>query len=491
MTRTADWTLADVVDFEHFLARADPEDDRLRFEAEVAPGLAPGARRDRRAVLRAWLELQRGRQGGRPTPGTGLRAALSWLARLAWLSGGVAGVALSGAWFATATHEPVNAVLFWVAVVGLQLLLLVLALLGWLRWRRRGTGGALQGLWRALLLRLDAGLRRAPGEERDALRAALGRIALRREHYGGTLLAAPLVALMQRFAVAFNLGLLVAMLALHLPLADLRFGWQSTYPISAPQMHRAVQWAATPWRWLLPQAQPGADEVAATRYGRGQPAHTLPEAAARSWWPFLALSVACYGLLLRLALWGGVELGLRRRLRALRFDHPEAGALWRRLAGPLVDSSGGVERLPQGEAAAPGAQPRPGARCAVLVAQELPLGDAALAERLRRHFGWEIDALHRVPVDDRGALEALREPLLRQRPQALAVVVESGRDPIVAVARFLRAVLGLAGDAEVRVLLVPEPQAAAEREGGDEARLAIWRRFGQIQHLALEIERLP
>jgi len=104
-------------------------------------------------------------------------------------------------------------------------------------------------------------LRRMPGEGRNAVQAALGRLALRRQAYG-PLLAAPAVALAQRFALAFNLGLLGAMLVLHLPLVDLRFGWQSSYPIRPAQMHAAVQALAAPWGWALPQAQPTEAEVA-------------------------------------------------------------------------------------------------------------------------------------------------------------------------------------------------------------------------------------
>jgi len=487
VTRPADWTLADVVDFEHFLAapEADAAGERMRFGTRIAPRLGDPATHERRDVFRAWLDVQRERHAGGLTPGERLRRGESMLCALAWLLGLMFGAGLAGAWLAHGVREPVNAPLFWAATVGLQLLLLALAAAGWL-WRRilgaglAHAGGGLHGVLQTLIAGAGGLLRRLPGERRDALRAALGRLALRRETYGA-LLAAPAVALAQRFGVAFNVGLLFAMLALHLPLVDLRFGWQSTYPISAEQMHRAVHRVATPWRWALPQAQPTADEVAATRYGRGQEAHTLPANAARAWWPFLALSVACYGLLVRAALLLFAKLAQRRALATLRFDHPEANALWRRLAGPLVSAEGGQARLPELAPASAATSQHTAGACVALVAQELALDDDGLRGALRQRFGWQLAAVHRVAIDDRaaGAMQLAELATLQPRPTALVVVAPANREPIVAVALFLRAVVEAAGPgSEVLVMLT-----AADTE-----RLAIWQRFVQIHRLRVGVE---
>jgi hypothetical protein len=475
--RPADWTLADVVDFEHFLAAPDAD----------ATGVGDPATQERRDVFRAWVDVQRERHARGLTPGERLRRGESMLSALAWLLGLVFGATLAGAWLAQGVREPVNAPLFWAATVGVQLLLLALAAAGWL-WRRSfgarvaHAGGGLHGVLQALIAGAGGLLRRLPGERRDALRAALGRLALRRATYGA-LLAAPAVAVAQRFGVAFNVGLLFAMLALHLPLVDLRFGWQSTYPISAEQMHRAVHWVATPWRWALPQAQPTADNVAATRYGRGQEAHTLPADAARAWWPFLVLSVACYGLLVRAALLLFAKLAHRRALARLRFDHPEANALWRRLAGPLVSAEGGRARLPELAHASAATSRHVTGACVALVAQELALDDDELRAALRQRFGWQLLAVHRVAIDDRTATATQMAELaaLHPRPAALVVVAPASREPIVAVALFLRAAVDAAGPGtEVLVLLT-----AADAE-----RLAIWQRFVQIQSLRVGVEAI-
>jgi hypothetical protein len=487
--RSAAWTLADAVDFEFFLAG----DAAQEGGGTAPPGMpAMGSRRD---LFLAWVRLQRSRPAAGPTPGQQLQRGEAMLAALALGLGLVLGAALAGVWLAGSDAQPVNAPLFWAATVGVQLLLLALGTVGWL-WRRRLGRAAARagGGWHALLQALIsiAGRLgpRLPAERRHALRAALGRLAARRDAYGG-LLARPAVALAQRFGLAFNAGLLFAMLVLHLPLVDLRFGWQSTYPITAAQMHRAVQAVAAPWRWAWPQAQPGADDVAATRYSRGQAAATLPADAARAWWPFLALSIAVYGLLLRGALLLGLRFAQRQALARLRFDHPEANALWRRLAGPLLRAQGGEGAPPALPANATGAAPAapPGLHaagdCVALVAQDLAqnpaFGEHALQSALRQRFGWTLAGLHHAAIDDRAAASAQWSELAARqpRPAALVIVAPAQRDPIVAVALFLRAALQAAGPGVETLLLLVD---------ADPQRLALWRRFVQAQRLAIGVE---
>ena len=473
----ATWTLADVVDFEHFVATddADPVRDRQWFDQRIAPALGDAAH-DRRRVFRAWLALQRERHAGATTPGQRLQQTLSLLSGTAIVLGTLLGATLAGTWLARAGDEPVNAPLFWAATVGLQLLLLAIAAIAWPL--RRGAAGGLRGAVQSLMVAAGAAMRRLPGERRDALRATLARLAARSDRHAG-LLAAPAAALLQRFAVAFNAGLLVAMLALHLPLVDLRFGWQSTYPIDASQMHRAVQWIAAPWHWAVPQAQPRPDDVAATRFARGQPAHSLPPDAARAWWPFLVLSIACYGVVLRGALWAALVLVQRRRLHSTAFDDPAAHALWRRLAGPLVRAEGGDAQLPAGIGAAAG--PRPAHDCTVLVAEELREDDDRLRTMLTSGFGCAASGWHRIAIDDRSASAELLRDIADRRPPSILVVAPAGRDPIVAVAQLLRAVVQAAAPgADVLLLL----------SAADDARLAIWRRFVQIQRLPIGVEAL-
>lgn len=479
MTLRAVWTLPDLVDYAHLLA-ADvdtAERDRRWFSTRIAPQIAADKQPHvRAAVLRQWLQLRR--EGEPTTPGLRLRQAESMLATLAWIAGGLAGAALAGAWLGSAGDAPVNAPLFWMVTVGVQLLLMLLGGLAWgLRSLRpaRAPGG-LPALWQALLGLASGTLNRLPGGRRDTVRAALARIDTQRERHAPLLLL-PAAALAQRFGLAFNAGLLAAMLFVHLPLVELRFGWQSTYATDVQTVHRAVQAIATPWRWALPQAQPTQNQIGATRFARGQPAHTLPAEAARAWWPFLVLSIVVYGLLLRGVAWALLAAAQRRRLASLAFDDPESQALWRRLHGPLVQAHGGQAELPP--LANGTSNTAAGGDCIALVAQELQDDDEHVRDALRTRLGFRPTALHRTTIDDRQAAAALRPQLPDSPTTTLVIVAPADRDPIVAIAGWLRE-LAATGAPLLLVLA-----------GADDARLAIWRRFVQIQRLPIGVESWP
>jgi hypothetical protein len=514
----ADWTLADVIDFEHFLLDAH-ERDIGPFPSARWTGSPPttpaDARRQRRAALLAWVRHQRGSLHERRidtkdeglevrSPGLLLGAGLRTVAALMGVLGLLAGVGLAASMLAYPGAAPLNAPLFWVLTVGWQLALLAVLAIGWMwhglaghRAAGRATRGdaLLRGAVRHLALAWARATARWPGEQRDRLRAALARAVQQADRHG-PLLASATLGPLQRFGVAFNIGLLAAMLALHLPFVDLRFGWQSSYPVTPEQVHGVVQAVAWPWRAVLPRAQPTLAEVAATRYVPGQGADRLPADAGRAWWPFLALSIGVHGLLLRAALLAFTGRLHRRQLSALAFDQPEALALWRRLNGPMFQAQESRASLPGLQAVHPPAAPHAGP-CAVLLSDDLAIDADALRRGLLQAFGWTVAATHALALDDREAtapaLDALKEmargsvrgssgegaatPLA-----AVAVVVPAERDPIVAVAQCLRAVIGAAGpDVETRVLL----------HGTDAERLQLWQRFVQIQRLPIGVEAWP
>ncbi|HUG26182.1 DUF2868 domain-containing protein, partial [Piscinibacter sp.] len=423
------WTLADVIDFEQQLAEASGGDEDARFfESEIVPRLAGAAPHDRRAVFRAWLGARLAR-GGDHSVGASYETGRRALQSIALISGFVLGAALAGALLAHGVGEPINALLFFVWTVGVQWFVLALAVAAWLLRRVGAQWAPLRGLMDGLLWGTGAVLRRLPGERRDRLRSALATLK-RRQDAQGSLLQWPALIVMQLFGVAFNLGLLFAMLLVHLPFAELRFGWQSTYPVSSQQVHGAAQAIATPWRWIAPGVQPTLAHIEATRYARGQNAQTLPSEAARAWWPFLVLSIACYGLLLRVLLLAAASALLRRRLARLAFDHPEANALWRRLRGPLVTARGGEAALEDRPA---GAEPAPhhasGGACVVLVSEEVGMPDAELQSRVRERLGCAAQQLMRASIDDRRAAAALLAGLDAAGAAAIVVVVPASRDP--------------------------------------------------------------
>ena len=505
---SAAWTIADRIDFEQLLATPLPAgDDRRLYQEEIEPRLSPVAKERRSAVLRAWLQARRRRFDG-PLAGrayeVGYRLVRVAAIALGFATGaGLAGTLLGGG------SEPVNALLFLLWTVGLQWLLLAAVAGAWLL-RRAGLEFApLRHLVAHALAGAGALLRRLPGERRDMLRAALARIA-RRGRAGRAVVAWPPVILLQIFGLAFNAGILAAMLLVHLPFVELRFGWQSTYELSAEEVQRAVEILATPWRAFAPGLQPSLDDIRATRYARGGGAASLPSHAARAWWPFLALCVACYGLLVRAALLVVAAAALRWRLRTLGFDDVDSNALWRRLRGPLVSGQGAGAELPAAQGSRHGVPTAAIADCRALLSEEVSIGEERLATLLRERLGWRLHGVARVSIDDREAVEPalatlaavhaassmpdatsgarwrMPDPADDARPTALAVVVPGSRDPIVAIARFLQEAARHTGG-EVVILLC----GGAGCEGSvDAARVAVWRRFLDIHRLEVGLESL-
>ncbi len=486
----AAWTVADLLDFEQFLASTTGDDeDRRIFVDEIAPRIDPRSVADRRTVLRAWLDARRGRVpaltvGGSYDIG---RRSLEWAAAALGL---VVGIALAGTLLAHGGAEPVNALLFLFWTVGIQWLLLALALLAWLL-RRSGVDMApLRALVMHAMSAAGGLLRRVPGERRDVLRAALARLR-QRGGPAGALVKWQAFIVMQMFGVAFNLGILFAMLFVQLPFAELHFGWQSTYEVRPEQVKLAVDAIAAPWRGFAPGAQPSIEDIVSTRYARGQNAQSVPSRPARSWWPFLALTITCYGLLLRSVMLAAAVAGLRARLNAISFDDPAVNSLWRRLRGPLISAEGGAALSPGPlDRSNHGAARAMGGSCIVLWSEEVAIPDGQLATLLGERFGWAVLRVARVSIDDRHGVAALaiRQDDQSPSPSAIVVVAPGSRDPIVAVAAFLREVVAAAGDdCEVVVLLCSG--TTGEGLPVDAARHAIWQRFMAIQQLGVGVER--
>ncbi len=481
MSRTAHWQFADLLDFETLLAGDAAQTDealwtRDRAIAAATPLSQPGPK-TRRETFRAWLNVRR-EQEGAGLPGASARAGWEALLAIAALVGLVLGASVCAAVLRYPGSEPVNVSVFLGATLGPQFVLpLVFAALCILL--RVRVGARALG---ALVCWIGGLLNRLPGERRQRVQVAWAIIERRKEVYG-SLAAWPFVTATQVFAVAFNAGVLASLLA-HVPTHELRFGWQTTIEVSAEDVARAVPVFAAPWNWA-PHAHPTAGQIIATRFAPGQSLATLPGTAARAWWPFLAYSVACYGLVFRAAILGFAMWRLRAGLRGLRFDHAEANALWRRLTGPLV-----VAPEP---GAAPGAPPfiaprspalsLSGGTCFLLAAAEFPASDADLASALEKALGLRVSRTFRVKIDSRreDAAEIAAVATEAAHLSAVVVAVPAERDPIMAIGLFLRDVLKAAEKAEVIVWLVG---ASAERR-------KFWRDFLAIQRLPITVEVAP
>lgn len=450
-----DWSLADVIDFETLVSH-DADEARDRRIAEKLDPLT-----DRRAVFRAWLDARRGEDHAE-LPGEHFLTGWHTLLTLAAVAGLVLGGLIAAPALLYHGQEPVNVVNFLAVALGLQWLLLLGALLASVlrrtsllpaRWR------PVQAALSATMLLIGAGLRRLPGEQRLRLQAAFGRLDRRREIYG-SLAVWPLLVCTQLFAVCFNIGVLTT-LVWRVASHEQRFGWQTTLDVSSDRAAAIVKTFAAPWSWA-PNAHPSADQIVATRYAPHQSHATLPADAMRAWWPFLFYAVACYGLAIRAALLAFTALKLRAALRSLAFDHAEANALWRRLAGPLIASSAGHEAAPL--AHVPASLHPHGKPNIVLASHELA---AAPANALP------------VKIDQRHACAGQLAAVRAAAPASVAVIIPAERDPIVAILLFLAEVVVAAGE-KGRVLV--------QLSGADAARVQLWRDFAARERLRIDIE---
>ncbi|HEY3898875.1 MAG TPA: DUF2868 domain-containing protein [Chthoniobacter sp.] len=495
MRRTDSWNLDDVLDFEWMLARdrsaGDEElqkrDYTIRRKIVTA---SPEIARDRRAMLHAWLQARR-EETPTSLPGDCFNSGWQTLVTIAGLVGLGLGGSVTVGLLHYRTGEPVNVSWFLALTVGVQMLVLFLAVLlslihtttNWFSEFR-----PLRGLLTALTWATSAGLRRLPAEQRDPIRATLAVIRSKREIYG-SLATWPFLVVTQIFAVAYNIGIL-ATLGTHLAFANLHFQWESTLVQSPAVASQIVSALSLPWSEFAPEAtltQPQVEDshnIDSVRFRRMLESNDPKLHSLIAWWPFLCVVVGVYGLLVRGALLAFAAIQWQRSLRKLRFDHADANALWRRLSGPLVTAPPEAEPVRVPSSGAPDGKHHSAGPCAVLIARELNLDRAALRAHLARRFGWEMGPTWPVKIDNRQESSAILRELRDTIPKVAGVVVVAPieRDPIVAIGLFLKDVLAASGaDPEV-VLLLAGPPAMDER-------LKFWRNFNAIQGLHLGLER--
>jgi hypothetical protein len=198
------WKISDVIDFEWFLAEdGDVDDAALRVRdgeifARISTSAARPPPKDRKDVLRAWLEARRSETSETP-PGEYFLTAWQLLSTLSALAGAAIGMSVATAVLLAYTgDEPVNVAWFFACTVGIQWLILAVALLIWLL--RRTTHlfedfHPLRRLLSGLLWSLSTALHQLPGERRERMRARL--MSIRRKGEIFQLMVWPLLMVTQ------------------------------------------------------------------------------------------------------------------------------------------------------------------------------------------------------------------------------------------------------------------------------------------------------
>jgi hypothetical protein len=529
--RNRDWRIPDLIDLEFFLQQDEKNRDddtalsardRELYLSHVQSCLPEpdSPEPDRRHMLRRWLEERRrmereGQKEPAPLPGE----TASEVYRLLAVSG-LAGGALTGGGiaFSLLTYTgvaPLNVSVFLGALVLPQLLLLTLMLMvGLFRKVRRlpfSSGSVLISLTGGFLARLTASarqkaLRRLSGEQRETLDAVMGLIRGKRRIYGG-IFHWPPFRVLQLFGIGFNLGAIGATL-LRIVGSDVAFGWQSTVQFSPDVAYEAVRTIALPWSWLLPPglAHPTLAEIEGSRIILKEGIYHLATHDLVSWWPFLLLTLAVYGLLPRLLLWAAGWIAERRGLGRLALDHADADRVVRRMRTPRFVTEGrpSAERpadvIPAESDAPPAAEVSADGEKARVALVPDDIFDDCPEDELRtlvgRELGYPVSAQMRVDLDpesDRERIATVTARLARGNGTAgILILQEAWQPPIREHIGFIKALREAVGErVRIDIGLIGRPGPGTIFTPADAGERDVWQ--NKVRVLGdpyLRVERL-
>lgn len=223
---------------------------------------------------------------------------------------------------------PVNVFIFFLAAVFLQLMFSLLAaiLLVARFFIRQGPSLPWASFFVLQLARLGSRLLPEAGFVRSLLT----------NHRYASFLAWEVLFLLQIGGTSFALGTLMGMLG-SVAVTDLAFGWQSTLTSGANVIELMVSLFSWPWSWLPASwgLVPSPEQIEGSRIILKDGISGLASGNLVSWWPFLSLSLFCYGFLPRCLLLFFARYSLSRVENT--FIHPDEARIVDRMQAPLVD----------------------------------------------------------------------------------------------------------------------------------------------------------
>jgi hypothetical protein len=411
------WQLSDLLDLEREL-------ELDRQSGSVATPVAD-PRAEPGDLLYAWMSARR--DPNTVSFGERFRRSELLLLWVGALLSFVSGLALTAGLLSYAGDVLINVMVFLAVAVGLQLASLLLTAAALVINRFRPTAGQ----WLLRMTRVEFISRQL----------TLSSPLIRLQAFG----------LLQAWAVALNIGILLAML-FKVFFFDLSFGWATTLDVSARQVRELLAMLSLPWGDAFPDAVPSLEEVERSRI-------LLVEGTAgtgaASWWKFLFAAVLTYGLLPRLLLWMIARGLVFWRLSRLQFTTAACQSLILRLRQPLdadrAQVSDRTGRVPSELPSAPAPAGRYQLRLPVGWGQQVDLAGLAAG------FGVEVGAQEA----DRRQLrlvEAWRPPLEQDLVELQDSLADSPRDGVI--------LLGMIGLTEGERLVAP-----------DDEDLAIWSEF--------------
>lgn len=499
--------LNDIIDLEYLAGR----DEELDSEADVQACIdrdraifssmngVPDT--DREALLAGWLDKRRAQESGTLLPGTVFSRLYRMTAYVLAAAGLFSGGSVTISLLAYHGDRPINVSVFILVFVLVPLLFTLAGAVGGMRRHFGGSeragrgfsfGSALvsavmfKGLPR-LLKRLDW---EVMAQKADSVQISAMMIRMRAQFFRG-LFYWPVFILTGLFSMGFSAGALGATF-FRVMVSDLAFGWQSTLLTSAETVHSLVSWMAWPWASWMPEgaAFPGLAQIEGSRIILKEGISVLATPHLTSWWPFLCMGIAFYGLIPRALLTAAAAVAQNQALARFDFNRRLFNDLIARMQSPvlnvMVDETPGhpanaqKEVMPEDRAPEPmAAKKQMTGQSAVLLVPERVYDEAAVSQ-VRRKAQKDLFCRVRQTIhihcnfqEDRPVLETLD-------PQAadLAILVqEVWQPPIRGLLHYLTQV----GDAlpDNTDLLVMLTDEAGSRDLGvspENMDVGIWKK---------------
>ncbi len=355
------WNIEDLIDLEFFLNQDNSEDlDYLATrDRKIYTELSSATQESTPPqLLRDWLafrrEIQCQEDGEIALPGRTWQETLYLFFGVAFFAGLFSGGGLAFSFLSYSGKEPVNVAAYFTVFVFAQAILFLL-LAGSAFFRRIQRKNLIEAsllyrllhrLFTGILHKIMSGVQRktsqkVSAETRLKWSAYSRSIKQIRQRYG-LLFLRPFFLVVQVFGVCFNTGVLAATLFKVIGV-DLAFGWQSTLQVTPASVHKLVHWVALPWSWLPKSFIPTLSQIEGSRLVLKDGIYHLLNADLTSWWPFLCLSVLCYGLLPRLALLIIVSSQQYRDLARLDFQQGYFRQTLHRMCTPQVSTAARTE----------------------------------------------------------------------------------------------------------------------------------------------------
>jgi hypothetical protein len=300
----------------------------------------------------------------------------------------------------------------------------------------------------------------------------------------------------QLFAVSFNIGILLSVFFL-VSFSDLAFVWSTTLNISNESFHQLLQTLSVPWAAFSPDAVPGAELVAKSRYYRLEEgsladASGIPQLAVElgQWWPFLIAAVTSYGLLPRLLTLGISWFRFRHHLRRAICNLPGAPELLARMNSPLVSTLAAEPEqalMLEGE---PVQVLSPAAHYAIRCPIIVWSGAWAKGEEITGPLvARGIEALEFLTAGGRQSTEQdleLVASLCRGKPEGVGILVKAWEPPMLDFLDFARGIRSECGQKIPVIVLLWGGQ-----EGVNAADRETWQlTLGQLRDPDLHVETL-